>query len=45
MKNLFLLVLAIIVVILLWRAIWFLAGLIVFAIIVYFVYQLLKGAL
>lgn len=45
MKNLFLLVLAIIVVILLWRAIWFLAGLVAFAIIVYIVYQLLKGAL
>ncbi len=43
--NLFLLVLAIIIVILIWRAIWFLAGLLVFAIIVYIVYQLLKGAL
>jgi hypothetical protein len=45
MKNLLLLVLAIIIVIVLWHTIWFLAGLIVFAVVVYFVYQLLKGNL
>ncbi len=44
-KNLLLLVLAIIVVVVLWHTIWFLAGLIIFAIVVYFVYQLLKGAI
>ncbi len=44
-RNLFLLVLAIIIVILIWKAIWFLAGILVFAVIVYIVYQLLKGAL
>jgi hypothetical protein len=44
-KNLVLLVLAIIIVILLWRAIWFLAGLLVFVVIVYVVYQLLRGTL
>jgi hypothetical protein len=45
MKNLVLLVLAIIIVLILWRTIWFLAGLAVFAIVVYFVYMLLKGKL
>jgi hypothetical protein len=44
-RNLVLLVIAVIIVILLWRAIWFLAGLLVFAVIVYIVYLLLKGAL
>lgn len=44
-KNLLLLVLAILIVIILWRIIWFLGGLAVFAIVVYFVYQLLKGNL
>lgn len=43
--NIFILVLAIIIVILVWRAIWFLAGLLAFVILVYIVYQLLKGAL
>ena len=43
--NLFLLVLAIIIVILIWRAIWFLAGVLVFVFIVYIVYQILKGAI
>lgn len=42
-KNLILLVLAIIIVIALWRAIWFLAGIAIFIIIVYFVYELLKS--
>ncbi len=42
-KNLVLLVLAIIIVIALWRAIWFLAGIAVFAILVLFVYDLLKS--
>ncbi len=42
-KNLILLVLAIIIVIALWRAIWFLAGIAVFAILVLFVYDLLKS--
>jgi hypothetical protein len=41
-KNLVLLVLAIIIVIILWKIVWFLAGLAVFAIVVYFVYMLLK---
>jgi hypothetical protein len=45
MKNLLVLVLAIIIVLVLWRTIWFLAGLAIFAIVVYFVYQLLKGNL
>ena len=44
-KNLLVLVLAIIIVLVLWRTIWFLAGLAIFAIVVYFVYQLLKGNL
>lgn len=44
-KNLILLVLAIIIVIALWRAIWFLAGLAIFVIIVLFVYELLKNKL
>ncbi len=44
-RNLILLVVAIIIVILIWRAIWFFAGLLAFAILVYIVYQLLKGAL
>ena len=44
-KNLILLVLAIIIVALLWRTMWFLGGLAIFAIVVYFVYQLLKGNL
>jgi phosphate starvation-inducible membrane PsiE len=44
-KNLLLLVLAIVIVAFLWNTIWFLGGLAVFAIVVYFVYQLLKGNL
>jgi hypothetical protein len=44
-KNLILLVLAIIIVALLWRIMWFLGGLAIFAIVVYFVYELLKGNL
>ena len=44
-KNLLLLVLAIIIVVILWNVIWFLGGLAVFLIVVYFVYQLLKGNL
>lgn len=44
-KNLILLVLAIVIVALLWRTMWFLGGLALFAIVVYFVYQLLKGNL
>lgn len=44
-KNLLLLVLAIIIVVVLWHTIWFLAGLAIFAIVVYFVYLLLKGNL
>jgi hypothetical protein len=42
-KNLLLLVLAFLIVVVLWRTIWFLGGLAVFAIVVYFVYLLLKG--
>ncbi len=45
LKNLILLVLAIIIVLALWRAIWFLAGIAMFVIIVYFVYELLKSKL
>jgi hypothetical protein len=44
-KNLLLLVLAIIIVVALWRALWFLAGLAIFVVVVYFVYLLLKGNL
>jgi hypothetical protein len=44
-KNLILLVLAIIIVVALWRAVWFLAGLAIFVVVVYFVYLLLKGKL
>jgi hypothetical protein len=44
-KNLILLVLAIIIVVALWRIVWFLGGLAIFVIVVYFVYQLLKGNL
>ena len=44
-KNLILLVLAIIIVVALWRAVWFLAGLAIFIALVYFVYLLLKGEL
>jgi uncharacterized membrane protein YccC len=44
-QNLLLLVLAIVIVALLWRTMWFLGGLVIFAIVVYFVYQLLKGNL
>lgn len=45
LKNLLLLVLAVIIVVILWNTIWFLAGLAIFVIVVYFVYQLLKGNL
>ena len=44
-KNLIILVLAVIIVIAIWRAIWYLAGVAVFILLVYFVYQLLKGKL
>ena len=44
-QNLLLLVLAIVIVALLWRTMWFLGGLAIFVIVVYFVYQLLKGDL
>jgi hypothetical protein len=44
-KNLLLLVLAIIIVVALWRTVWFLAGLAIFVFVVYFVYLLLKGNL
>ena len=44
-KNLLLLVLAIIIVVALWRTVWFLAGLAIFLVVVYFVYLLLKGNL
>jgi hypothetical protein len=44
-KNLLLLVLAIIIVVALWRKVWFLAGLAIFVVVVYFVYLLLKGNL
>jgi hypothetical protein len=42
-KSLIVLVLAIVMVAFLWRTIWFLGGLALFAIVVFFVYQLLKG--
>lgn len=44
-KNLLLLVLAIIIVIALWRTLWYLAGVAIFIFVVYIVYQLLKGKL
>ena len=44
-KNLLLLVLAIIIVVALWRTEWFLAGLAIFVFVVYIVYLLLKGNL
>jgi hypothetical protein len=44
-KNLVLLVLAIVIVAFLWKTMWFLGGLAIFAILVYFVYLLLKGNL
>lgn len=44
-KNLVILVLAIIIVIALWRTIWYLAGVAMFMLLVYFVYLLLKGKL
>jgi hypothetical protein len=44
-KNLILLVLAIVIVAFLWKIMWFLGGLAIFAILVYFVYLLLKGNL
>lgn len=42
-KNLLLLVLAIIIVIALWRTLWYLAGVAIFIFVVYIVYQMLKG--
>lgn len=42
-KNLLLLVLAIIIVIALWRTLWYLAGVGIFIFVVYIVYQMLKG--
>lgn len=44
-KNLILLVLAIIIVAFLWKTMWFLGGLAIFIVLVYFVYLLLKGSL
>ncbi|MGB3921085.1 hypothetical protein [Methanothrix sp.] len=44
-KNLVILALAVIIVIALWRAIWYLAGVSVLILLVYVVYQLLKGKL
>ena len=44
-KNLVILVLAVIIVIALWRTIWYLAGVAMFMLLVYFVYLLLKGKL
>ena len=44
-KNLVILVLAFIIVIALWRTIWYLAYVAIFIVLVYFVYQLLKGNL
>ena len=44
-KKLLLLVLAIIIVIALWRTLWYLAGVAIFIFLVYFVYELLKGKL
>ena len=44
-KNLIILILAVIIVIALWRTIWYLAGVAMFALLVYFVYLLLKGKL
>jgi len=42
-KNLLLLVLAVIIVIALWRTLWWLAGVAVFIFVVYIVYEMLKG--
>jgi hypothetical protein len=42
-KNLLLLVLAIIIVIAVWRTLWYLAGVAIFIFVVYIVYQMLKG--
>lgn len=42
-KNLIILVLAVIIVIALWKTMWYLAGVAMFVILVYFVYGLLKG--
>jgi len=42
-KNLILLVLAIIIVIALWRTLWYLAGVAIFIFVVYIVYEMLKG--
>lgn len=44
-KKLLLLVLAVIIVIALWRTLWYLAGVAIFIFVVYFVYELLKGKL
>ena len=44
-KKLLLLVLAVIIVIALWRTLWYLAGVAIFIFLVYFVYELLKGKL
>jgi uncharacterized membrane protein len=42
-KNLLLLVLAVIIVIAVWRTLWWLAGVAVFLFVVYIVYEMLKG--
>ena len=44
-KKLLLLVLAVIIVIALWRTLWFLAGVGIFIFVVYFVYEMLKDKL
>jgi len=44
-KNLIILILAVIIVIAVWRTIWYLAGVAMFVLLVYFVYLLLKGKL
>jgi hypothetical protein len=43
LRNIILLVLAVIIVSLLWRALWTLAGIFVFLLLVYVVYQFLSG--
>ena len=41
-KKLLLLVLAVVIVIALWRTLWYLAGVAIFIFVVYFVYEFLK---
>jgi uncharacterized membrane protein len=44
-KKLLLLVLAVVIVIALWRTLWYLAGVAIFIFVVYFVYEMLKDKL